>query len=215
MFYEFSKNIKECFRGYNLLWHFSAIALTYIFVTSGFDWFYYLGTRNQILSLILFPAVILGGLLPIFGPIFLLIIGKVRKDLGTVNTAWGVAQAGFIGWLISSFYKAWTGRVHPEFVNVATDISGKFRFGLWRGGIFWGWPSSHTTVAFAVAVALWILYQENKKIKYFALLYAFYVGIGVSMTIHWFSEFAAGAIIGTLIGKIVGRSFRDRYSGPN
>jgi hypothetical protein len=26
-----------------------------------------------------------------------------------------------------------------------------FRFGFWRGGVCWGWPSSHTTIAFAMA----------------------------------------------------------------
>jgi hypothetical protein len=40
-----------------------------------------------------------------------------------------------------------------------------------------------------------------------ALLYAFYIGLGVSVTIHWFSEFVAGAIIGSVIGTVVGRSF--------
>ena len=34
-----------------------------------------------------------------------------------------------------------------------------------------------------------------------------YIGLGVSMTIHWFSDFAAGAILGTIIGLVVGRSF--------
>jgi len=41
-----------------------------------------------------------------------------------------------------------------------------------------------------------------------ALAYAFYIGIAVSMTIHWFSDFVAGAIIGTVIGLVVGTSFR-------
>jgi membrane-associated phospholipid phosphatase len=42
-----------------------------------------------------------------------------------------------------------------------------------------------------------------------AILYAFYVGMGVSMTIHWFSDFVAGAIIGSVIGAVVGKSFRS------
>ena len=39
------------------------------------------------------------------------------------------------------------------------------------------------------------------------IAYALYIGIGVSMTIHWFSDFAAGAFIGTAIGAVVGKSF--------
>jgi membrane-associated phospholipid phosphatase len=30
------------------------------------------------------------------------------------------------------------------------------------------------------------------------------------MTIHWFSDFVAGAIIGTVIGIVVGKTFKTR-----
>jgi hypothetical protein len=40
-----------------------------------------------------------------------------------------------------------------------------------------------------------------------AITYALYIGIGVSRTIHWFSDFAAGAIIGSAKGAVVGKSF--------
>jgi membrane-associated phospholipid phosphatase len=76
--------------------------------------------------------------------------------------------------------------------------------------MFWGWPSSHTTVAFAMAACLITLYPGNKKLILFASLYAFYIGLGVSVTIHWFSEFVAGAIIGSVIGMVVGRSFKSK-----
>jgi membrane-associated phospholipid phosphatase len=38
------------------------------------------------------------------------------------------------------------------------------------------------------------------------------VGMGVSIRIHWFSEFLAGAIIGSVIGAVVGKSFHHRRS---
>jgi membrane-associated phospholipid phosphatase len=90
------------------------------------------------------------------------------------------------------------------------DTSHGFQFGFLKGGMFWGWPSSHTTVAFAMSVCLITLYPKNKKLILFALLYAFYIGLGVSVTIHWFSEFVAGAIIGSVIGMVVGRSFKTK-----
>jgi hypothetical protein len=37
-------------------------------------------------------------------------------------------------------------------------------------------------------------------------------GLGVSLTIHWFSEFVAGAIIGSVIGTVVGRSFKTKLA---
>jgi membrane-associated phospholipid phosphatase len=76
-----------------------------------------------------------------------------------------------------------------------------------RGGVFWGWPSSHTTIAFAMAVTVFTLYPKQRWLGWVAILYAGYVGLGVSMTIHWFSDFAAGAIIGSVIGAVVGKSF--------
>jgi membrane-associated phospholipid phosphatase len=37
-----------------------------------------------------------------------------------------------------------------------------FQFGFLKGGIFWGWPSGHTTVAFSMALCLTnVLPQEQ------------------------------------------------------
>jgi len=93
-------------------------------------------------------------------------------------------------------------------VSAVIDSSHGFQFGFLKGGIFWGWPSGHTTVAFSMALCLTMLYPKNKIVVLGALLYAFYVGLAVSVTIHWVSEFAAGAIIGSVIGMTVGKSFR-------
>jgi membrane-associated phospholipid phosphatase len=92
------------------------------------------------------------------------------------------------------------------------DTSHGFQFSFLKGGVFWGWPSSHTTVTFAMTVCLITLYPKNKMFVFIALLYAFYIGLGVSMTIHWFSEFVAGAIIGSVIGMVVGRSFKAKLA---
>jgi len=61
-----------------------------------------------------------------------------------------------------------------------------------------------------MALCLTMLYPKNKILVFCALLYAFYIGLGVSVTIHWVSEFLAGAIIGSVIGMTVGRSFSSR-----
>jgi membrane-associated phospholipid phosphatase len=213
--YQLPKNIIRCFQGYNLLWHFLAIALTYIIVTSDFDWYYFIFTQKPVLRTFLFPAVRLGMILPIVVPLTLLAISVPTKDVKIKNTAFALGQAAILALAISSSYKAFTGRIPPPHFfsyGALVDTSHGFRFGFLRGGMFWGWPSSHTTVAFAMAVALWQLYPENKLVRYAAILYAFYVGIGVSIRIHWFSEFVAGAIIGSVIGGVVGKSFHRRRS---
>ena len=213
--YQLPKNIIRCFKGYNLLWHFLAIVLTYIIVTSDFDWTYFLYCQKSVLRAFSFPAVRLGMILPVFVPLILLAFGALRKDFRIKQTAFALGQAAMLGLAISAFYKAFTGRIHPPHFfghSALVDTSHGFRFGFLRGGMFWGWPSSHTTVAFAMAVVLWKLYPENKLVRYAAMFYAFYVGIGVSFRIHWFSEFVAGAIIGSLIGAVVGKSFKHRRS---
>ena len=121
-----------------------------------------------------------------------------------------LGQAVILAWAISTFYKIFTGRPAPELSifgnSTSTDISHVFKFGILKGGIFWGWPSSHTTVAFAAASAITWLYQQNKKVLPAAWIAALYIGFGAGISFHWFSDFLSGAIIGTIIGSTVGKS---------
>jgi membrane-associated phospholipid phosphatase len=199
------KNMSLLFSRKNIYWHLLAIGLTYVLVVSGFDWFYFVHTRNAELQSVLFPAVILGSFVPIFLPITLLSVGYLEKKTGAVRTGWILVQSELIAMLLSFMYKAFTGRVSPHSAQLGTDVSHMFRFGFMRGGVFWGWPSSHTTVAFATAFTLITLFPRSRKILILMLAYAFYVGIGVSATIHWFSEFAAGGIFGSLVGVVVAK----------
>lgn len=207
LFYKFFSTVASCFRKNNIGWHLLAISLTYILVVSGFDWFYYNETQNDFVHTLLFPAIVIGGLFPMIGLPLLLLIAKLRKNIVLEIQVWALGQAALIGWGISSLYKAFTGRAHPVMSGVTNDITRIFHFGFFREGIFWGWPSSHTTVAFAMAFAFAVLYPKFRYVSYF---YAFYIGVGVSVSIHWFSDFVAGAIIGAVIGIAVGRSFYNR-----
>ncbi|HTL39821.1 MAG TPA: phosphatase PAP2 family protein [Methylomirabilota bacterium] len=212
-FYKFSENILRIFQGYNLIWQGLAIIITVISVTSGFDWWYYQSTRSYFLFTLFFPAAILGFLVPVIIPTIFLMLGHLRHNLARLNKVYALVQASGLAWLISTTYKVFTGRAHPEtFVDNTTNITHVFRFGFFRAGAFWGWPSSHTAVAFAFAATLIILYPRNLLVRYLAIFYALYIGIGVSITIHWFSDFAAGAIIGSVVGTVVGKSFFNRLS---
>lgn len=214
LFYNVLKSLNAICSPRNLAWFALAIALTALFVLSGFDWAYFIFFQNTIAYKFFFPgAAILGGLLPILVPLALLIIGFATKNRKVINLAWALGQAAILGLLISSFLKVFTGRPGPEIMVGAQliDISQVFKFGILRGGVFWGWPSSHTTVAFAAALTFITIFPKNKLIKTCALLFAFYVGIGASMSFHWFSDFVAGAILGAIIGRVVGASFSNRY----
>lgn len=196
-----------------LVWHLLAMVLTFTCVVSGVDWNYFLSTRSTELQTWMFPAVPIGGLLPILVPLLLLVLGSFPGGARCRRIGWAVAQAEIIGGIIAAGYKALTGRAHPAH-GVGLDLTHVFRFGLLRGGVFWGWPSSHTTIAFAMAVTVFTVVPKPKWLGTLAIAYAFYIGFGVSMTIHWFSDFLAGAIVGSIVGIVVGTSSARAVDGP-
>jgi len=200
-------NIIDTFKGRNIFYHLLAIALTAILVLTGFDWWYFMATNHAGLDVWLFPAIVIGALFPVLIPLLILTAGWIYKNGRLVMTGWAVGQAAAIAGLITVTYKALTNRVAPPF-GALIDVSHQFQFGFLKTSVFWGWPSSHTTMAFAMALTLIYLYPKQRALTVLALIYAFYIGLGISTSIHWFSEFAAGAIIGSLIGVVVGRSFR-------
>lgn len=207
------KNFIRSFSGKNIFWHLLAVVLTAAIVFSGLDWYYFLSVRGELLNAIFFPAIIVGAFVPIFLPLGLVIVGQQRRNRVTTVYGWALMQAAVLGWLISSLYKSVTGRVQPNLSTIVSTIdqSRNWNFGFWEHGIFWGWPSSHTTVAFAMVSTFIILLQGKKPVaKWLAIAYAFYIGIAVSFSIHWLSEFVAGAIIGTVIGVTVGKWWKAK-----
>ena len=195
-----------------LLWHLTAILLTVVLVVSHFDWWYYTATRNPELRFWMMWSARIGFFVPILLPLYLLVAGYAFRSRSVIAAGWAVMQSELLGSLISSAYKAFTGRTHPPRASGA-DISQVFHFGFLRGGVFWGWPSSHTTIAFAAAVSIYALFPRQRWVGWTMIAYAFYIGVGVSMTIHWFSDFAAGAIVGTVIGSVVGKDFGRLLEG--
>lgn len=215
LFYHLPQNAWRALSGYKFLLYLLAAGLTYLAVVTGFDWQWYQGGSSPVLHSLAFPAIALGGLLPILVPLVLFIVAG--KNAQKLTLAGALGQSALLGWLFSIILKTFTGRLSPDqFAALPiADHLGGFRFGFLRGGVFWGWPSSHTAVAWAMAFALVALYPKNKFVHYLAPLYALYVGLSVSITIHWFSDFLAGAVIGTLVGLAVGASFRNRANPEN
>lgn len=210
--HKLSQNIIHSFKGSNFAWHLLAITITYLLVVSGSDWRYFEFTATGWPLTIRMPAGLLGFLVPLFLPVGFYLYGKIWRSFNVKNTGAALGQAAFVGWFISSSYKALTGRLHPELVmNISSvDISRDFNFGFFKEGIFWGWPSSHTAVAFAMAAALYVLYPNHKRVTVLFMLYAAFIGLGVSVGIHWLSDVIAGAIIGTVAGLAVAKSYKER-----
>ena len=210
IFYKFFSTIGNCFSGFNFLWHIVAIGLTYIIATSGFDWFYFQFTRGDFIQTFFFLSIRLGEIVPIVLPIVLYGVGKQRKNFKMLNVAFAIGQAVITSFVFFAIYKGVTGRAIPPLLNAVTDTSRIFHFGILGNSIFWGWPSGHTMLAFSLLTTLWILYSENKLIKYISTFYAIYIALGMSVTLHWFSDVVAGALIGVIIGITVGKNFKER-----
>ncbi len=220
LFFRLYRTVLTIFTGRNLAWQGLAVGLTVIILMSGLDWGWYRWTRSAVMVGLAGPGIILGSLVPILGTGAILLAGWVSRERGWFTTGCALGQAAGLGFLISSVLKAFTGRRPPPFAhhfreagfNSAglVDTSHGFQLGFLRGGVFWGWPSGHTTVAFAMTTCLMALFPRARPATWLLLIYPFYVGLGVSVTIHWLSEFVAGAIMGSVVGTVVGRSFRER-----
>ena len=202
---DFFVNVGKTFMGRNFLWHILAIVLTYVFVVSGFDWWYFVIMRP--LHAYLFPAAPMGFLLPVLIIFISLTYGVLRQRAYYAHSAAMFMQGIFVALAVTAFYKMITGRLHPDVFGTGplVDISHEFHFGVLNEGVFWGWPSSHTAVACALAVLMWKIFPRSIATRSLGVLMALYIGVGVSATIHWFSDFIAGAILGILVGVIVSR----------
>lgn len=219
LFHRFLSNLAKSVWGYRLVLHAVAVVVTYLLVMWGIDGTLHRASLNMPhLQYFLFPAVPLGGLVPLIAPVALYIAGRKRNNERMKNTAFALGQAVIVANVIVSFYKAVTGRPPPPEMfdgTLIADMSRQFRFGFMNGGIFHGWPSGHTTTAFAMALVLIKLYPRDPRMRYLPLAYALYIGFGVSTNIHWFSDFVAGIFIGTAVGLAVGGSFAMRSNLPS
>jgi membrane-associated phospholipid phosphatase len=210
-FYKFEKNIVGSYKYNYGLNYLVAVAGTFSLVGSNIDWNWYRFSiqNNRMIYNIGYPSVYAGWIVPFAVPFGLYIYGRAEKNADIQITGLALGQAAIDGWLISTTMKVFTGRVPPTKLNDADDIRGDFRFGFLKGGANNGWPSSHTTVAFAAATTLAELYPDNTTLKVCSFTYASLIGIGVSTNIHWFSDAFAGALIGYAIGKTVGYNYRQ------
>jgi hypothetical protein len=212
---KFIGDIATLFSGRNLPWHVLAIALTYVAVVTGLDgWVSTVARQAGLRDFArLGNAGFVGFFMPFALPLIALALGWLRRNKALIRTGLLIAQAEITGLLLSFFYKALTGRPGPSgfrpLAEGITDPSTVFQFGFLRGGVFWGWPSSHITVAVSAAVVLMVLYRHNAVVKYLALLYAVYMALSVSVTFHWFSDGIAAIIFGSLVGLTVVRSVRS------
>jgi membrane-associated phospholipid phosphatase len=189
---------------------------TYAFVETGIDWEWRQYSYNhKAISSAGLPAVMAGGLAPIAVPLSLYGIGSYREDSKLQTTGVAVAQASIISTILTTGIKAFTSRQEPHIWgndrrDNAEDFSDDFRFGFFRRVPFDGWPSGHTSAAWAMAATITEFYPDNIPLAIGLYGYAAYIGLGVSTTIHWLSDGFAGALFGYAVGKTVAQHFINK-----
>jgi membrane-associated phospholipid phosphatase len=223
LFSGFGNNIINSFKGNNLYLHLAGVASTAILVTSNTDYYVekFFNEHEQygeigfpIIRMSLYFPFIIGGSLYAYG--------KMAPDEEAVGASFAVLQSSVIAFMYNSLLKAITGRPHPDWRN-SDDMKGlskTFRFGFMQGGIFWGWPSGHTSSTMVVVSALTNFYPEKTWLKIAGYGYVAYMMFAVSSLgrggMHWFSDAVAAAFMAYAIGSTTGKFYRDKFrKSPN
>ena len=208
---------RKAIRGWQLVVSGTALAaaLTAILVLSGLDWAYFV----MIQHLSLFGPLMVADLFGYGFPV-LIMAGLFGAALRVPGAGYGVAglavlMSTALALGVSMALKAVAGRASPPHHDFGAalakaDISAVFNFGWMNESVLGGWPSSHATVAFAVAVTLVFAVPFARGLHVIALTLAAFIGIGVTFGFHWLSEFLSGALIGAAIGAWVGGSVAER-----
>jgi membrane-associated phospholipid phosphatase len=94
-----------------------------------------------------------------------------------------------LGFSLSTIIKAFTGRTSPPHRHrgeelVLIDNSNGFDFGFMNHQVIGGWPSSHATIAFALAVTLSLVLPRRWYIQAVLFGIALFIGIGVTFGFH-------------------------------
>ncbi|MCL2100915.1 MAG: phosphatase PAP2 family protein [Fibromonadales bacterium] len=194
------------------------VAGTYFIVQTDVDWEWrQFAYNNKPVVYAGMPAVMSGALVPVILPLSLYGIGRSQEDFKLQTAGIAAAQSVIISTTLTTGIKAFTSRQEPHIWGDdrqyrEEDFSRDFKFGFLERIPFDGWPSGHTSAAWAMAATLTEFYPDNIPLAVGLYGYAIYMGLGVSTTIHWLSDGWAGAFFGYAIGKTVAGHFTQKES---
>lgn len=215
-------NVVNSFKGNNAYFHLAGVLSTAVIAASGTDYYVHkFFNENEDYGIPARPVIRMAQYFPFAISGSLYAYGKLGKDNEAVGASFAVLQSTVIAFAYNSLLKAVTGRPHPNWRNEDDlyDLSRTFRFGFLRGGIFWGWPSGHTSSTMAVVAALTNFYPEKTWLKIAGYSYAAYMIFAVSSLnrggMHWFSDAVAAALMAYAIGSTVGKYYRERFTNES
>jgi len=213
-------NVFDSFLSENLMFHMLGVMSTYVLVDQNVDYkiHRFFNARPEV-SNWFFPVVITGALGPLLTGGGFYWHGKGTNTDETRLAGHAVLQANLINIVYVSILKGVTGRPHPNYESGKdiASLSREFNFGFLENGIFYGWPSGHTSATMVTLTTLMYYYPDNIWLKIGSILFMGYTIVGVSAAIngqmHWFSDTIAATFMAYSIGSTVGSSFRSIFDG--
>ncbi len=135
------------------------------------------------------------------------VYGKLAGDSEALHTGLDAAEASLIaGAVLGPLLKSAVGRSRPS------RQEGAFHFQAFGGGV--SFPSGHTTEAFTVAT---VISEHYPQIWVRCLAYGTAALVGaarIQQNAHFASDVLGGALLGTLVGRMVVTREGQRRGGP-
>lgn len=212
--------------GHNMLW--SALGWPLAFHLAGGGATYLLSTNDVDLKVAQFaarqnktafgvafmPGMVMGTFFPFLVPGYMYFFSSNRS---LNNTGAVAAQATAVAFLYNNILKAISGRAHPDAENNSGTLSRDFKWGFFRRGVFYGWPSGHSMTNAALAMSIASYNRDNPFVVAGCGLFAGYVAtsmvLGAKGEAHWFSDAVAGTLMGASIGWYIGSTFYKEKMG--
>lgn len=115
--------------------------------------------------------------------------GKVKKE-----QIFRAFAAALLAWVIGQMLKNLLPSVRPFVINTELPLTYTLHFDN-------AFPSSHTAVAFGLAITLWL---HNKKFGSVYLVMAVLIAVGrVFANVHYVLDVVVGGMIGSIVAVIV------------
>ncbi|MBR6944154.1 MAG: phosphatase PAP2 family protein [Fibrobacter sp.] len=203
--------------GWPLGFHILGGALTYKFSMENNDLMVarFAARQDQLVYGIAFtPGMMMGTFFPILVPGYMYFISDNRA---LNNTGAVAVQATAVAFLYNNILKAISAREHPDAELNSGERSRDFKWGFFRRGVFYGWPSGHSMTNAAMAMSIASFNRDKPLVVAGCALYAGYIAtsmvLGAKGEAHWFSDAVAGTLMGASIGWYIGSVFYKEKVG--
>ena len=203
--------------GWPLGFHMLGGALTYKFSMKNNDLMVarFVARQDQLVYGIAFtPGMMMGTFFPILVPGYMYFISDNRA---LNNTGAVAVQATAVTFLYNNILKAISAREHPDAELNSGERSRDFKWGFFRRGVFYGWPSGHSMTNAAMAMSIASYNRDKPLVVAGCALYAGYIAtsmvLGAKGEAHWFSDAVAGTLMGASIGWYIGSVFYKEKVG--